>query len=30
MFFDYPNLVDLELFADLYEEMQNYFEEEAN
>ena len=30
MFFDYPNLVDLEIFADLYEEMQTYFEEEAN
>ena len=30
MFFDYPNLVDLELFADLYEEIQNYLNEEDN
>ena len=30
MFFEYPNLVDLELFADLYEEIQEYLNEEDN
>ena len=30
MFFEYPNLVDLELFADLYEEIQEYLNKEDN
>jgi hypothetical protein len=29
MFFDYPNLVDLELFAERFEEMQKVLEELA-
>ena len=30
MFFEYPNLVDLELFADLYEEIQEYLNNEED